>query len=186
VALSDRLFASVIQNDKAAFSASAAVQSKHAARHAAAAAMLLLIFAAGLTVSFFGNRALENEVLEAARGIPAGEAGGMNLPTQDALQKLETLRQSLVQLTEYQDNGAPLRLRWLLYTGKNLYPVARHLYYERFNQLLFLQTHEKMLASLQGFLCRPRTMRISRLHTLKAYLLTTSEFNAAQNGWLPY
>jgi type VI secretion system protein ImpL len=182
-----RLFAGVIQNDKAALSASGSSTKSSTLQRAllAAAAVLFLIFAIGFTVSFFGNRALENEVLEAARGIPAGEAGGMNLPTQDALQKLETLRQSLAKLTDYEENGAPVGLRWLLYTGKDLYPTVRRLYYARFNQLLFLQTQGKILASLRMLSVPPAPTDdyAATYDTLKAYLITTSEFKRSSK-WL--
>ncbi len=46
----------------------------------------------------------------------------MNLPAQRALQKLETLRHSLVKLTKYEEEGAPFGLRWFLFTGGDLYP----------------------------------------------------------------
>ncbi|MBN1566679.1 MAG: hypothetical protein JXA73_02455 [Acidobacteria bacterium] len=182
-----RLFAGIIQQDRTALSASGSSTKASTLQRIvlAAAAALFLIFAVGFTVSFFGNRALENEVMEAARGISAGEAGGMNLPTQDALQKLETLRQSLAKLTDYEENGAPLGLRWFLYTGENLYPTVRRLYYDRFNQLLFLQTQGKMLAALRMLSIPPAPTDdyATTYDTLKAYLITTSEFKRSSN-WL--
>jgi type VI secretion system protein ImpL len=183
----NRLFSSVIQLDKAALGASGSSTKASTLQRAllVTAGVLFLIFAVGFTVSFFGNRTLENEVLEAARGIPAGEAGGMNLPTQDALQKLETLRQSLAKLTNYEEQGAPLGLRWLLYTGKDLYPSVRRLYYERFNQLLLLQTHGRMLASLRMVSVPPAPTDdyAATYDTLKAYLIITSEFKRSSK-WL--
>jgi type VI secretion system protein ImpL len=182
-----RLFACVIQADKAALGASGSSTKTSTLQRVmlAAAAVLFLIFAVGFTISFFGNRAIENEVLEAVRGIPAGEAGGMNLPAQDALQKLETLRQSLAKLTNYEEHGAPLGLRWLLYTGNDLYPAVRRLYYIRFNQLLFLQTHGRILASLRMVSVPPAPTDNYAVtyDTLKAYLITTSEFKRSSK-WL--
>lgn len=182
-----RLFAGIIQQDKAALSASGSSTKASTLQRIllAAAAALFLILAIGFTVSFFGNRALEREVLEAARGIPSGEAGGMNLPTQDALQKLETLRLSLAKLTDYEENGAPLGLRWLLYTGEDLYPTVRRLYYSRFNQLLFLQTQGKMLATLRMLSVPPAPTDdyAASYDTLKAYLITTSEYKRSSK-WL--
>ena len=151
----------------------------------ASAAVLFLVFAVGFTVSFFGNRALENEVLEAARGIPPGEAGGMNLPTQESLQQLETLRAALVKLTGYEENGAPFGIRWFLYTGTDLYPAVRRLYYDRFHQLLFLQTQGRMLASLRMVSIPPAPADdyAATYDTLKAYLITTSEYKRSTK-WL--
>jgi type VI secretion system protein ImpL len=181
------LFADVIIHDKAALGASGSSTKASTLQRIllASAAALFLIFAVGFTVSFFGNRALENEVLEAARGIPPGEAGGMNLPTQDALAKLETLRASLVKLTDYEENGAPFGIRWFLYTGKDLYPDVRRLYYARFNQLLFLQTQGKMIATLRMLSIPPAPADdyAATYDTLKAYLITTSEYKRSSK-WL--
>ncbi len=182
-----RLFAGVILQDKAALGASGSSTKASMLQRLllAVVGVLCLILAIGFTISFFGNRALENEVLEAARGIPAGEAGGMNLPTQDALQKLETLRQSLAKLTDYEENGAPLGLRWFLYTGRDLYPTVRQVYYMRFNQLLFLQTQGKVLASLRmaSLPPAPTDDYAATYDTLKAYLITTSEYKRS-SPWL--
>ena len=54
------------------------------------------------------------------------------------------------ELTAYEENGAPFGLRWFLYSTKTGLPraVTAVLHYARFNQLLFLQTQGKMLASL--------------------------------------
>jgi type VI secretion system protein ImpL len=181
------LFADVIQRDKAALGASGSSTKASTLQRIllASAAVIFLILAVGFTVSFFGNRALENEVLEAARGIPPGEAGGMNLPTQDALQKLETLRASLFKLTDYEENGGPLGLRWFLYTGTDLYPAIRRLYYARFSQLLFLQTQGRMLASLRMLAIPPAPADdyATTYDTLKAYLITTSEYKRSTK-WL--
>jgi type VI secretion system protein ImpL len=182
-----RFFAGVLLQDKAALGASGSSTKANSLQRIllAAAGAIFLVLAIGFTVSFFGNRALQNEALEAARGIPSGEAGGMNLPAQDALQKLETLRQSLSKLTEYEENGPPVGLRWLLYSGHDLYPTVRRIYYSRFNQLLFLQTQGKMLATLRMVSIPPAPADdyAATYDTLKAYLITTSEFKRSSK-WL--
>lgn len=182
-----RLFAGVILQDKAALGASGSSTRTSMLQRLllASAGVLCLMLSVAFTVSFLGNRALESEVLEAARGIPAAEAAGMNLPTADALQKLETLRQSLAKLTDYETNGAPLRLRWFLYTGGDLYPAVRRIYYARFSQLLFLQTQAKMLSSLRMVSVPPAPTEdyAATYDTLKAYLITTSEYKRSSK-WL--
>jgi len=182
-----RLFATVILQDKAAFGTSGSSTKASTLQRVllAAAALIFLVLAVGFTVSFRNNRALAKEVLEAAAGIPSGEASGMNLPTPDALQKLDRLREALVTLTGYEETGAPFGLRWLLYTGSDLYPEARRLYYERFNQLLFLQTQGRVVASLRMLTVPPApTDDYSTTYdTLKAYLITTSEYKRSTH-WL--
>jgi type VI secretion system protein ImpL len=181
------LFNDVILRDGAAFGASGSSTKTSMVRRIlfAAAAVVLLFVCIGFTVSFFGNRALEGEALEAARGIPGSEASGMNLPTPDALQKLENLRQILAQLTVYEADGAPYHLRWLLYSGSDMLPKVRRVYYERFHQLLFGQTQGEMLASLQRLPLPPGPTDEygPSYDTLKAYLLTTSEWKRSTN-WL--
>jgi type VI secretion system protein ImpL len=182
-----RLFTGVILNDRTALSASGSSTKASTMQRLllAAAALLFLVFAAGFTVSFFGNKALEKEVLDSAAGIPSSEASGMNLPSPAALQKLEELRQSLVKLTRYEEEGAPFGLRWFLYTGGDLYPEVRRLYYARFSQLLFLQTQGMMLGSLRMLSIPPSpTDDYAKTYdTLKAYLITTSE-SKRSSKWL--
>jgi type VI secretion system protein ImpL len=181
------LFASVILNDKTALTASGSSTKASMVQRVllAVAAALFLIFSLGFTISFIRNKSLENEVLNAVSGIPAGEASGKNLPTRDALQKLETLRESLVKLTTYKEEGAPFWMRWFLYTGSDLYPTTRRLYYSRFNQLLFLQTQGKMIADLSMLAIPPGPSDdYARTYDmLKAYLITTSE-SKRSTRWL--
>jgi type VI secretion system protein ImpL len=181
------LFHDVILKDEAALGASGSSTKTSMLRRIllASAAALLLIFIIGMTVSFFGNRSLEAEALEAAKGIPAAEASGMNLPTPEALQKLENLRQTLERLTAYEKDGAPWRLRWLLYSGGDMLPKVRRIYYTRFHQLLFAQTQSEILSSLQRLQIPPApTDEYGRTYdALKAYLITTAEWKRSTD-WL--
>jgi type VI secretion system protein ImpL len=182
-----RLFSSVVLKDATALRASASSSKVQTVQRVllAAAALLFLACSVGFTVSFFRNRALENELQNAAAGISASEASGMNLPSQAALEKLETLRESLVKLTRYKEEGAPVGLRWMLYTGDDLYPNLRRIYYSRFSQLLFVQTQGSMIASLRMLSIPPLpTDDYSKTYdTLKAYLITTSE-SKRSSKWL--
>ncbi len=183
----NQLFTGIILRDRTALSASGSSTRTSTLQRVllAAAAALFLILAVGFTVSFFGNKALVKEIADAVAGIPAGEASGMNLPSKAALQKLEDLRMSLVKLTRYEEEGAPLGLRWFLYTGGDLYPEARRLYYTRFNQLLFIQTQGQMLGSLRMLAIPPAPTDdyAKNYDTLKAYLITTSE-SKRSSKWL--
>jgi type VI secretion system protein ImpL len=181
------LFSDIILRDESALGASGSSTKTNMLRRVllVSAAALCLMFALGSTFSFFGNRALESQVLDAARAIPPEEASGLNLPTAESLQKLDNLREALVRLTEYKERGAPLGLRWFLYSGDAMYPEARRLYYTRFHQLLFAQTQGAMLASLQLVALPPAPTDDygATYDTLKAYLITTSEWKRSSN-WL--
>jgi type VI secretion system protein ImpL len=91
------------------------------------------------------------------------------------LPRLETLRQSLTTLTEYQ-NHTPLRLRWGLYVGDQLYCDVRKTYYNRFYSLLLRPTQasfEDWLMKLPSAAGAADDYRLP-YDTLKAYLITLS------------
>src|SRR6185369_1092515 len=136
------LFNDVLLADSAAMGASGSSVKTGFARRALflAAAVLCLILCIGFTVSFFKNRALETQARDAAIGISSAESSGQNLASLDALRKLEALRQSLETLVKYHREGEPWSYRWGLYTGDDLYPEVRRIYFDRFRQLLFQQT----------------------------------------------
>ncbi|HJT90030.1 MAG TPA: ImcF-related family protein, partial [Bryobacteraceae bacterium] len=169
-------FNDILLADRAAMGASGASVKTSSARRflfvAAAAASLIL--AIGFTVSFFRNRALEAGARDAARGISSTESSGLNVASLDALQKLETLRQSLQTLVAYRREGAPWSYRWGLYTGNDLYPEVRRIYFDRFRQLLFAQTQGSILSYLQGLPVTPGPEYSPTYDALKAYLITTS------------
>src|SRR5207302_9788776 len=115
----------------------------------ACAAGLCLILAVGFLTSWLRNRGLEARAIEAARGISSSESTGLDLPSLDALTRLDTLRQTVAELGTYAREGAPLSMRWGLYAGSDLYPQARRAYFNHFRKLLFGQTQVSLLNSLQ-------------------------------------
>ena len=138
--------------DSAAMGASGSSVKTGFARRAlfVGAAVLCVLLCIAFTVSFFNNRALETQARDAAEGISSAESSGQNLASLDALRKLETLRQSLETLVKYRHEGEPWSYRWGLYTGDALYPEVRRIYFDRFRQLLFLQTQSAILENLRG------------------------------------
>ncbi len=141
------------------------------------AAALCLLYSGLLAMSFVNNRSLEQNALTAANGIGTTQVAGTALPTEDALHRLETLRQSLQQVTDYETNGKPLSLRWGLYSGTAMLPHLRELYYAKFRQLLFGGTQDQLVAFMQKAPATPGANDDYGFgyDTVKAYLLTTSE-----------
>jgi len=182
------LFHDVILKDRVALGASASSGKTNLARRVllGCAAALCLIFAIGFTVSWRNNRVLESQVVSAARGISASESSELNLASRDALQNLETLRQSVAELAGYERDGAPWRLRWGLYTGNELFPAARRAYFERFRQLLFAQTQARLVAALQDLPAAPGPGDEygPTYERLKAYLITTSHHEKSTVAFL--
>lgn len=179
------LFHNILYEDRVAMGASgSSVKTSGLRRILLGLASLLLVFYSGaLIVSFIGNHRLEQSALTAAENIPKAEAAGGAVPSQDALQRLDSLRAVLAELTDYEYNGAPLRLRWGLYAGSKIYPSVRRLYYDRFAQLLFGTTQANLLAFLQRTPAAPGPTDDYgyAYDTLKAYLLTTSEYKRAED-----
>lgn len=182
------LFSQVLVEDKVAMGASGASTQANTLRRVllAAAAVLCLVLAIGMLVSYGNNRELESSVLQAARGISSAESTGLNLASLDALSKLDALRQSLETLTRYEREGAPLSLRWGLYTGDSLYPETHRIYFTHFHQLLFGQTQATLLALLQRLPATPSpTDEYGPTYdTLKAYLITTSHHDRSTKLFL--
>ncbi len=183
------LFNDVILRDDAAMGASGASTKTSKMRRIlfAVATGMCLLLAILLLVSYLGNRSLESDAIQAAKNISSAEGAGTELASADSLRKLETLRQSLEQLTVYQREGAPLRLRWGLYAGDAMYPQVRRIYYNKFHQLLLAQTQARMLAYLGRLPAMPdAAYAYGRTYdTLKAYLITTSNHDKSSREFLP-
>ncbi len=182
------LFADVLLGDRAVLGAGAASVRTSRLRRAllAAGAALCLGWMMGLIVSYAGNRRLQAEVIEAARGIGAGEAAGGEVASVAALRRLEALRQALERLTRYEVEGHPWRLCWGLYSGDDLYPRARRAYYARFHQLLFGSAQASLVATLQRLPAKPGPAdEYSPVYdALKAYLITTSHPDKSTQAFL--
>jgi len=88
------------------------------------APVLCLIYSGLLVWSFLGNRDLQQQVLAAGRAIPDSEGAGGAVPGLDSLRSLESLRVSLVKLTEYERDGAPLRLRFVFTKALKFCPTC--------------------------------------------------------------
>jgi type VI secretion system protein ImpL len=137
---------------------------------------LSLLLATAFVVSYRGNKALEGDALDATRGIAALAPNPVDLPPADALTRLDALRMQLDTLSSYAHEGAPLHLRWGLYTGSALYQDVRNAYFAAFSKLMFGGTRASMLATLRGLPDAPRpTDDYGATYTLlKTYVITTS------------
>ncbi len=139
----------------------------------ASAAALSLLYAIALIVSYFNNSSLESRIAKAARSIPA-EITGSGSASRDALENLESQRQDLELLEGFHKDGAPWSYRWGLYSGDEVRPQARRLYFEGFRRLLMAQTQATMNESLTALPLTPGPEYKPTYDTLKAYLITTS------------
>jgi type VI secretion system protein ImpL len=183
-----RLFTEVLLADRDALASSSASTQTSTARRIwlAVGTAVFLLLSIGFVVSFVKNRELEDRVVTAVRGISPAEASGSDLPSLESLTRLENLRQSVETLSEYNSNGAPLSLRCGLYTGDSLYPPARRLYFDKFQQLLVASTQRNLLNILRGLPSSPGPTDDYQYayDTLKAYLITTSHHEKSTQLYL--
>ncbi|MCU0226791.1 MAG: hypothetical protein MUF01_04060 [Bryobacterales bacterium] len=149
----------------------------------ASLAAVLLLYGTFLTISFFKNRALENEVVMAVRQLPATPTLGGQLATLDQLQRLEQVRAALDELTRHQREGKPLLMRWGIYAGDKLYPLARTAYFQKFDQLLLGGTKQNMVQHLSSRMGEPDAEGFRYTYdSLKSYLITTSHADKSKEN----
>ena len=184
-----QLFNEVILKDRVALSASGFSTRVNLLRRILllTAACLGLAASAGFLISFFGNRALEADVMSAARDIPAVQLREKQLPALVDLQRLDHLREAVATLAQYEQDGPPWRLRWGLYVGDRLLPQARQLYFTRFRETLFGQTQSSILAWLRNLpdVPGPDDSYDKSYKALRAYLITTSYHEKSTTDFLP-
>jgi type VI secretion system protein ImpL len=79
-------------------------------------------------------------------------------------------------LSAYEHAGAPMHLRWGLYSGSRLYPSVRDAYFAAFNKLMFADTRALMLTKLRALpeVPTPADDYGDNYGLLKAYIVTTS------------
>ena len=173
-----RVFREVVLGDEAAVRLTQGGHRVGFWRRASLAAVtgLALLLSMGFVVSYRGNRRLAANANDAARGIAAIAPNNVDFPPPDALRRLDALRAQLDTLSAYEHEGAPLSLRWGLYSGSGLYPEVRRAYFAGFNRLMFANTRAAMLASLRGLPDAPRATDDygESYALLKAYLVTTT------------
>ena len=181
-------FNDVLLKDTSALAASASSTKTSLWRRVllASAVGLLLILIIGFIVSFVENKNLESQVLNAAEGISNVQLTAQQLPSLDALNRLETLRQSVETLARYEQQGPPFGMRWGLYTGSSLYPDVRKIYFQHFRKLLFGQTQAALLQTLSALPVTPgpNDQYGPAYDTLKAYLITTSNHDKSTRLFL--
>ena len=173
------VFSHVVLQDRAALGASGTSTRGDFGRRILFASLAALagIWIIVTLISFVGNAHLVSNVRGAAQELATVQNLGAQQPTVDTLRKLDSLRQTLVQLRDYKQNGAPLHLRWGLYVGNDMFEDARAIYFHAFDQVLFQHTKRNLLADLRTYQGDPQPTADSgaAYDALKAYLLTTSE-----------
>jgi len=181
------LFNDVLVKDRVALATSGSSSKVNLLRRIALGAALLLglICLTGFTVSFFRNRVMETRVREAVADLAALQTGTNQVASVGDLKKLDNLRSELVDITNFDLNGAPLSLRWGLYVGDDIYPDAKRVYFERFRRLLLAETQKRVTDNLNAVAGKsatnaPNDSYQKSYDELRAYLIIT---DAADHGY---
>ena len=153
------------------------------------AAALLLLLLIAFTVSYFNNRALEQQTLFADQQLARSEAGGVSstsLATETQLQNLDLLRVQVVQLEQWKRDGAPLSYRWGLYHGDQMLAPARRSYFQHFRTLLLERTQNNLVQELSALPSTPPPSADynSTYSALRAYLITTANPEKSTSAFL--
>ena len=183
-----RLFNDVIVKDRVALAASALSTRVNLLRRIVLGfiALVAIVCTIGFIVSFIGNHSLENNVRVATEDLRTVQPAGNQPPSFADLQKLDRLRQELVTLSGYQRDGVPIRVRWGLYVGDQVYPDARRIYFDYFRQLLFSDAQGRLVKGLQSVPDKPgpNDSYDKTYKELKAYLITTSNNDKSTKEFL--
>ena len=184
-----RFFGDVLLRDRAASGTSTKINFWRRFLLACAAG-LLLAWSIGLIVSYFGNRAL---LVKAGGAAPFAVPPANQSPSISDLQRLNDIGQLLDTLSSYHRDGAPLSLRWGLYTGDDLYPPACRAYARGLDRLLLGPTRASMEGYLKGLTYKAaagpdsKNQNLQALpydgpyNTLKTYLIATSQGSHARD-----
>lgn len=173
-----RFFREVILADPAATALTAGGHRVNLVRRAVLTLVAgAAVFAAFmLTVSYGRNRALQRDVVAAARDLAAMPVGAGGTPTYPELAELDTLRAQIARIREYERDGRPWSLGFGLYRGRALLPEARRIYFASFEELLGRDARRSLITRLARI---PEAERGSTSYQegydgLRTHLVTTS------------
>jgi type VI secretion system protein ImpL len=185
------IFSHVILQDHTALGASGTSSKANIWKRALLATVcgIALIWIIGMTVSYFENRSLEQQVRAAGEAIVPLKVQATGTASIDDLQKLDAARVQLERLSKYHRQGAPLVFHWGLYSADSLYADFRQLYFDRFKRVLFGDVQTQMGSFLRARPSSPVNPSDEdygiTYDTLKAYLMTTTEPQRSDSAFLP-
>ncbi|MGA7342209.1 MAG: ImcF-related family protein [Terracidiphilus sp.] len=184
-----KLFPEVILGDRSALAGTSNSSRTHIFRRVvfASVSALLLLFILCLTVSWIHNSRIEHDIVSAANALPTTATPPTVLASAEALGQLDRLRAAIVQLEDYNENGAPLMYRFGLYHGNRVLDAARRIYFDRFRNLMLANTQANLVASFNALPPTPAQGAdySATYNPLKAYLITTSNPEKSTVEFLP-
>jgi type VI secretion system protein ImpL len=186
-----RLFPEVILGDKTALSATQQTAPARFFRRFlfGTLSVLFLLYTLLLLVSYLNNSALESKIHDAAKSLAVSDPTSVSLPSLSDLQALDQLRQAIVQLDGYKQDGAPWSYRWGLYQGDKLDTRARSVYFDRFRPMMLNPAQANFVQYLRALPDGPATTDdsssyLAAYNPLKAYLITAGNHDKSLSPFL--
>ncbi|MGD0628156.1 MAG: ImcF-related family protein, partial [Terracidiphilus sp.] len=186
-----RLFPEIILGDKSALSATQQTAPARFFRRFlfGTLALLFFVYTIFLVISYANNSALEGRIHDAARALSAADPTSTSLPGLTELQALDQLRQTIVQLDGYKEDGAPWTYRFGLYQGDKLDARARTVYFDRFRPRLLNPAQANFVQYMRALPDAPATTDdsssyVAAYNPLKAYLITTGNHDKSTSPFL--
>jgi type VI secretion system protein ImpL len=143
---------------------------------AAAGIGVAAALAIAFTISFATNRRLQRSVQRAVVGVSTLPAQTVAMPTEAQLAALDSLRDRVATLSEYQED-TPFWLTWGLYSGDRLYGPARALYFQHFERLLYDSARTGLRRGMASLTVPDAAVPYDTAYSLlRTYLVTTDEF----------
>jgi type VI secretion system protein ImpL len=140
----------------------------------AAAIGALILLGGAIIVSHQRDRALQEQVASALTATADLRAPVVAAPPEEDLERLDELRVATERLSRYENERRPLRSAIFMYTGDELYPLARRAYFDRFRTVLLSRGYEAVQESLRGLPQEPTLAQYEQAYrSLKAYVEMT-------------
>jgi type VI secretion system protein ImpL len=181
-------FSDVLLQDRAAMGTSSGSMKTATLKRAVllAASALCLLLSLALIISFVGNRRIAAELAESASVMTSSSPADAVLAPVPAFQSLEQFRVLLDRLRTYRRQGPPLHLRWGLYAGDRLNPLARNIYFDHFRRLIFADAQNALAGDLKKLPAAPGPNAEYGVtyDALKAYLITTANHDKSSASFL--
>jgi type VI secretion system protein ImpL len=182
------LFSNLLLKDQSALEASRASTKVNLLKRTLLGCVCgcILVYLVLLTISFFNNLDLAQQVSKAAT-VPVFAATQTQFASAHDLQTLDQLGGLVLLLDRYRKDGPPQMHRWGLYTGDALLPVACNAYSIKVRALLLGPAQANILAQLGAVQSPPPAGAdyLATYNPLKAYLITTSNPEKSTPDFLP-
>jgi type VI secretion system protein ImpL len=159
---SEYLFKDVLHRDRdlaASFQAATVNPNRYRTIGLITAAALVFLLSTVLVVSFFNNRELVSRAraagIEVEKTVQFYADKDISKRTLSEsrleLEKLDTLREVVARLEDYDKNAPPLLYRFGLYSGNSILPYVRTIYFDSLHQRFLKPSWEAMQTDLQTF-----------------------------------